>query len=94
MTRCCRIGFKFTPKPRDVRIHCSGRRVEIITPCGIQDSIASQRSIYIPKKVHEQVILGWSYFHFFAAAGYLPASDIDCDVGETKYLVKRQCSIC
>ena len=87
MTRLGGIGLKFTPNPRDVRIHCSGLRVEVITPSGVQDSITSERTINIVKKVQQQVILSRSYFHGFAATGYLPAAYIDRHIGKTKYLV-------
>jgi hypothetical protein len=87
MARLGGIGLKFTPNSRHVRIHCSGLRVEIITPRGIQDSITSERTVNILKKVQQKVVLGRSYFHFFATTSYLPAADIDGDVGETKYLV-------
>jgi hypothetical protein len=55
MARLGGIGLKFTPNSRHVRIHCSGLRVEIITPRGIQDSITSERTVNILKKVQPRL---------------------------------------
>jgi hypothetical protein len=71
MTRLGGIGLKLTPNPRDVRINCSGPRVEVVTPSGVQNSITSERAINIRKKVQKQVIFGRRYFHNLAATGDL-----------------------
>jgi hypothetical protein len=87
MTGLGGIGLQFTPNSRHVRIHRSGLGVEIITPRGVQDSITSERAINILKKVQQELILGRSHFHGFAATRYLPAAYIDHHIGETIYLV-------
>jgi hypothetical protein len=87
MTRRGGIEFKLTPKARDVHIHCSAIGAEIVTPGGIQDRITSQRTIYILKKVQQQVILGTGYRHFLVATCNFPAADIDRHIREPKYLL-------
>src|ERR1700693_778970 len=87
MTGRGRIGFKLTPKPTDVRIHCSGGWIAIIAPGGIQDCVPGQWTIVILQEEQQKVILGTGNVYYLAATHYLSAADIDRHISETNYMV-------
>src|SRR5690242_13699928 len=86
--RDVRIGLEFLAQLHHVRVHRPRIRKRLVSPDGIQDHVARQRTVRVLEEVSQQVILGRRQLQLVAAPRDYAAVQIDFRVREVKDLVR------